>query len=49
MYLEYLVTGGRGKDAASPNDHLEIAKMCQQFRDAQSTSTVIIRALMWKD
>ena len=37
-YLEYLVTGGRGKDAASPNDHLEIENLSQQFSDAQSMS-----------
>ena len=48
-YLEYLVTGGRGKDAASPNDHLEIEDLYQQFSDTQSTSIVIIRALMGKE
>ena len=37
-YLEYLVTGGRGKDAASPNDLLEIESFSQQFSDAQSMS-----------
>ena len=40
-YTEYLVTGGKGRDCASPSDHLEIQRFCQQFSDAQSTSTLV--------
>lgn len=42
-YVEYLVTGGKGRNSASPGDLLEVENICQQVNDAQSMSTAIIR------
>ena len=36
-YVEYLVTGGTGKDGASPSDHAEIEGLCQAIYNARST------------
>ena len=36
-YVEYLVTGGVGKDAASPSDHADIESLCQGIHNARST------------
>ena len=41
-YVEYLVTGGKGKDAASQSDRAEIENLSQQVNDIQGASTLII-------
>ena len=43
-YVEYLVTGGKGKNGASHDARVEVDDLCQQVHDIQRTSTIVILA-----